>query len=182
MGYLAAGQSYKSLIYQFRIHKTTISKIIQVVYTVIYKVLQTIYIRFLSSAGGWLETAEKIYQHYNYRHCFDTADGRHIVKPKYSVSNFCNYKVSYSVVLIALVDCNYKFLAIDVGFQGTMSNRGVFKKSAMHHAMENNPLTTPPPPLHPSPHLLLLLNDAFYNAEEHKHLPFLIVGNDTFQL
>ena len=48
---------------------------------------------------------------------------------------------------MALVDCNYKFLAIDVGFQGTISNRGVFKKSAMHHAMENNPLSPPPPPV-----------------------------------
>ena len=47
---------------------------------------------------------------------------------------------------MALVDCNYKFLAIDVGFQGTISNRGVFKKSTMHHAMENNPLTPPPSP------------------------------------
>lgn len=80
---------------------------------------------------------------------------------------------------MALVDCNYKFLAIDVGFQGTISNRGVFKKSTMHHAMENNPLT---PPLPPSPHLLSLLNDAFYNAEEQTHLPFVIVGNNTFQL
>ena len=49
---------------------------------------------------------------------------------------------------MALVDCNYKFLAIDVGFQGTISNRGVFKKSTMHHAMENNPLTPPFPRLH----------------------------------
>ena len=56
LGYLAAGESYKSLIYQFCIHKTTISEIIQVVYTVIYKVLQPIYIRFLSKISKHIHT------------------------------------------------------------------------------------------------------------------------------
>ena len=47
--YLATGESYESLMYQFRIHKTTISKIIQEVCIAIYKVLQPIYMRFSSS-------------------------------------------------------------------------------------------------------------------------------------
>ena len=63
---------------------------------------------------------------------------------------------------MALVDYDYKFLAIDAGAQGRISDGGVFKNSAM----ENNTLKLPPP----SP--LPLLNDDFYNTEERTLLPF----------
>ena len=49
--YLATGVSYESLMYQFRIRKITILKIIQKVCIAIYKVLQLIYMRLLSITG-----------------------------------------------------------------------------------------------------------------------------------
>ena len=62
---LATGESYESLMYQYRIHKTTISKIIQEVYIAICKVLQPIYMRLSSSTGEWLDVAEKTYQRWD---------------------------------------------------------------------------------------------------------------------
>ena len=73
---------------------------------------------------------------------------------------------------MALVDYDYKFLAIDAGAQGRISDGGVFKNSAM----ENNTLKLPPP----SP--LPLLNDDFYNTEEHTLLPFVFFCHYAFQL
>ena len=111
-------------MYQFRIHKTTISKIIQEVCIAIYKVLQLIYMRISSSTGEWLHIAEKTYQRWNYPNCFGAADGKHIaiVKPKHFGSDFYNYKCFYSVVLMALLDYDYKFLAIDVAVQRRISD------------------------------------------------------------
>ena len=176
--YLATGEFYESLMYQFRIHNTTISKIIQEVCQAIYKVLQPIYMRLPTNEEEWLEIAEKTYQRWNYPNCFGAADGKHIaiVKPKHSGSDFYNYKGFYSIVLMALVDYDYKFLAIDVGVQGRISDGGVFKNSALYRALENNTLQLP------SPRPLPLLNDSFYNYQDDTPLPFVFVGDDAFQL
>ena len=47
--YLATGDTYQSLMYQFRIHRTTISQIIQEVCSAIYKALQPDYMKLPSS-------------------------------------------------------------------------------------------------------------------------------------
>ena len=88
------------------------------------KVLQPIYMRLPSSTGEWLDIAEKTYQRWNYPNCFSAADGKHIaiVKPKHFGSDFYNYKCFYSVVLMVLVDYDYKFLAIDVGVPRRISD------------------------------------------------------------
>ena len=46
--YLATGETYESLMYQFRIHRTNISEIIKEVCSAIYKVLETDYMKVSS--------------------------------------------------------------------------------------------------------------------------------------
>lgn len=48
-----------------------------------------------------------------------------------------------SSVLLALVDANYKFLYVDVGTNGRVSDRGVFRKSLLAKAIANNCLHFP---------------------------------------
>ena len=47
--YLAPRETYESVMYQFRIHRTTISQIIQEVCSAIYKILQPDYMKLPSS-------------------------------------------------------------------------------------------------------------------------------------
>ena len=131
--YLATGETYESLMYQFRIHRTNISEIIQEVCSAIYKVLQPDYMKLPSSPQEWKAIADEGYLRWNFPNSFGAATGKHIVilKPKHSGSDFYNYKGFLS----AFVDYDYRFLAADVGVQG-----GVFKNSAVYFASENNKL------------------------------------------
>ena len=54
-----------------------------------------------------------------------------------------NYKSSFSTVLLALVDADYKFLYVDVGFNGRISDGGVFRNSSLSSTLSLNTLSIP---------------------------------------
>jgi len=72
-------------------------------------------------------------------------DGKHIVIrcPSKSDSEFYNYKKDYSVILLAIVDANYKFIYTDVGTNGRVNDALVFSKSTFNEALQRNTLNLP---------------------------------------
>ena len=96
-------------------------------------------------------------------------DDKHseIQAPRNSGSLFFNYKKTFSVVLLALVDANYKFTIIDVGGYGKSSDGGLFTRSILEKPLEAETLYIPNSKLPP-------------NSEE--PLPFIIVGDEAFPL
>ena len=96
-------------------------------------------------------------------------DGKHVIvrQPPNTGSYYFNYKHSFSIVLLAVVDANYKFTCVDVGCNGRISDGGVVKNSSLSRVLEENSL----------------------NLRSHTPLPgrseptpFLIVADDTFPL
>ena len=57
--FLATGESFPSLQYQFRIHRTTIAAFIPVVCKTIYQVLKNEYLRMPETNEEWLYYARK---------------------------------------------------------------------------------------------------------------------------
>ena len=65
--------------------------------------------------------------------------------PANSGATYFNYKKTFSIVLLALVDAQYRFICVDVGCNGRISDGGVFRNSILYHAMEDGTLAVPPP-------------------------------------
>ena len=59
-------------------------------------------------------------------------------KPVESSSYYFNYKGAFSIVLLALVDADYKFIYIEVGCKGAVSDGGVFWNSSLSTAISEN--------------------------------------------
>ena len=96
-------------------------------------------------------------------------DGKHVLiqPPPNSGSYYFNYKHTFSIVLLAIADANYKFIYTDVGCNGRISDGGVFKNCNLYHALEQNSLNIPKESTLPG------TEQAF---------PFVIVADDAFPL
>ena len=82
---------------------------------------------------------------WNFGFCLGALDGKHIMirKPACSGSQFFNYKHFFPIVLLAVVDAQYRFLFCDVGSQGRCSDAGVFAESDLNVALQDNILNIP---------------------------------------
>ena len=110
---------------------------------------------------------ERFRNRWNVPHVVCALDGKHIAmkKPKKSSSEYFNYKGYFSLVPLALVEADYKYLRINVGASGSSSDAQIFNCSKLTRRIENRTLGLPPPeplgPGGPDLHYFLLGDDAF---------------------
>ena len=57
--------------------------------------------------------------------------------PPRSGSDFFNYKKSHNIMLLAVVNVNYKFTLVDIGDSGRQSDGGVFSASSLGRTLDN---------------------------------------------
>ena len=83
--YLATGESHRSLSFQFRISRRTISYIIQEVCRAIIKNLSGIYLRIPDTPERWNNIAEQFSLRWNFPNAIGAIDGKHITIQKLQV-------------------------------------------------------------------------------------------------
>lgn len=79
-------------------------------------------IKLPASKERWLEIAKNFYKRTNFPNCKHTR----LICPQVSGSNYYNYKTYNSIVLMAIVDSDYRFIAIDVGVYDRESDSNIF--------------------------------------------------------
>nr|CAI5835972.1 unnamed protein product [Callosobruchus analis] len=134
-------------MYNTRIHESIISKFVPEVCTAIYKHLKGKYLRTPRTAEEWLKVAEDYEEKWNFPHCIGALDGRHITfsAPISSGSFYHNYKGTDSIGLLGLVDAHYRFIYINVGVNGRVSDGGVFNATGLSKKCEMVGRTTKAP-------------------------------------
>ena len=122
----------------------------------------------MSDAAEWRKIAAE-FSHLDFPNCLGAMDGKHVVieAPPSSGSLYYNYKGTFSIVLLAVVDAKYRFRVVDIGAYGRKSDGGTLSASAFGTALRQNTLGIPadsPLPgaehLGPMPHVFLA-DEAF---------------------
>lgn len=98
-----------------------------------------------STENEWKQIQNDFNIRWNFPFCCGSLDGKHVLiqNPPHGASNYFNYKGGYSVVLLAAVDANYRFIYIDVGANGRMNDASIFNNSSFNEAIRTNQLNLP---------------------------------------
>lgn len=92
----------------------------------------------------WKNIAKEFEEKWNFPHCIGAMDGKHVtIKcPVQGGSTFFfNYKHFNNIVLMAIVDTDYKFMYVNVGCNGRVSDGGVFGRSEIRNPIEKEELS-----------------------------------------
>lgn len=167
--FLATGETYKSLSFQYRIGATTISQIVKSTCTALHQVLKDEFLKTPKLEEEWRTIAKDFLEKWQFPHCLGALDGKHIYiqPPAHSGSTWHNYKSRFSVLMMAVVDANYKFIYISVGTQGRVSDAGLFAHSDLKKALDQGLLNVPPPEKLPNSDVVL---------------PYMLVGDEAYPL
>ncbi|XP_065200002.1 uncharacterized protein LOC135843983 [Planococcus citri] len=144
--FLASGETFRSLSFHFRLGESTVSIIVKEVCDAIWHRMANEYLPILS-VKDWEDKAAEFKMRWRFPNCLSSIDGKHITikKPTRSGSEYYNYKKSFSIVLLAGVDANYKFTFIDVGVKGRFSDGYTFAQSNFGKRLISNQLNIPSP-------------------------------------
>ena len=156
--------------YGWRVPPNTISVVVREVCNVTVDEMCLQYVKCPDVAAEWKVIADLFWKRWNFPHTCGAIDGKHIAikKPKNSGSLYFNYKGFFSIVMLAVVDANYRFLWVDIGSRGASSDAQIFNNSELKECMDDNSIGFPDTEVLP--------NDV------RQKVPFFLVGDDAFAL
>lgn len=118
---------------------------------------------------NWIKVANEFDQRWQLPNCLGAVDGKHIAitKPHNAGSDYFNFKRFHSIILMACVDANLKFISIDVGGKGAEGDASMFNRIEIGRMIRNNDQALNLPPNSPI---------------GHDSLPHFFIGDDAFPL
>lgn len=115
------------------------------------------------------QNSSQFFSKWNFSNCVGAIDGKHIrIKaPKRSGSLYFNYKEYYSIVLLAVVNADCEFTAVDIGSYGREGDASIYLNSKIGKMIKNNTFNIPAPKVIP---------------KTNNVVPHVIVGDEGFAL
>ena len=167
--HLATGDRYPTLHYDFRCGRINVGVIVQEVCQAIIQELKDEVMPLPRTQEDWKAISQQFQDRWHVPHALGALDGKHIAlkKPPKSGSLYYNYKGFFSVVLMALVDADYKFIWIDTGGQGRQSDGQIFGASKLKECIDDHTINFP---------------DEEPLPNDDKDTPYFILGDDAFAL
>ncbi|KAL2093032.1 hypothetical protein ACEWY4_010344 [Coilia grayii] len=168
--YLATGDSFRTIAFSYRVGHCTVCRVVREVAAAIWQVLVSEFLP-APSREDWLSVAEGFRERWNFPNCVGSIDGKHVIiqAPDNSGSLYFNYKGTYSIILLAVVDSNYLFRVVDAGGYGRTSDGGTLYNSTFGEGLRDGTLDLP--------------EDAtIRGAEQRGRMPFVFVGDEAFPL
>lgn len=183
--YLTAADSFQTLSFCFRIAANTVNICVKEVCDALIVRLGPIYLKTPNSIAEWNQIRYKFLLDWGFPNVGGCIDGKHlaIYKPVNSGSDFLNYKSKmrfklnykfilislldfFSIILMAVVGPNYKFISAEVGMNGRITDGGVWTNSFFNHQINDseNPLDLP--------NGLLFLADGTFPLKSNLMKPF----------
>lgn len=155
---------------------STVSNIIKEVCEAINRKMINIYLPE-PTQSTWLQSAETFLQKWNFPNAIGSIDGKHVtIKcPNNTGSRHFCYLKKFSVVLMAIVDADYKFVCVDIGGYGRNSDGGIFEASIMGQRFQNKTINVPvdqPLPNQQEPTPYVLLGDEAFPLKSYLMRPF----------
>ncbi|XP_050689716.1 putative nuclease HARBI1 [Eriocheir sinensis] len=126
--FLATGDKYPTLQYQYRVARNTISKFVPEVCRAIRKEYKNEVMTCPRTSQECQAVAEDFKKRWNVPRACGAIDGKHVAMrcPPNTGTLYHNYKGFLSVVLLALVDANYKFLWADVELKQCLDEASIY--------------------------------------------------------
>jgi len=167
---LATGSSFQSIAFSFRVGVSTVHNVVKRVCDSIWSELQP-ELMPEPTVDMWRRSADAFKYKWNFPNCCAAVDGKHvtITCPPNSGTMFYNYKGTFSIVVMALSDADYKFIAVDIGDYGSNSDGGVFRRSAIGSRLQSDTLNLP-------------ADQPITDNPGANAMPFVIVGDEAFPL
>ena len=156
-------------MYAFRVARNSISLFVPEVCEAIYSAYKEEVMPDNITEDDWLRISAEFERVWNLPHACGAFDGKHIriKKPADSGSLFYNYKKFFSMVMMAVVDADYRFIWLSVGSYGSSSDGQIFRDSELRPMLEEGTMCLPPPS--PLPHA-------------DRDTSYFLIGDDAFPL
>lgn len=168
--HLASGARYSDMQYGWRVPHNSISVVVREVCEAIIEEYHDELLKPPQNDAEWRTVTNEWLSKWNFPHVIGAIDGKHIAckAPANSGSDYYNYKGFFSIILLAVVTSDYKFMWIDVSGKGSTSDAHIYNASSLKEALEKNDLVGFPQP------------DPLPGDTE--DLPYFLVGDDAFAL
>ncbi|XP_022224218.2 putative nuclease HARBI1 [Drosophila obscura] len=142
--YLTTGDSFSALAGIYQVPKASMRYIVEEVIKAIEKELKKTYLQAPQTEEEWLDIAKEFERLWHFPHCLGSLDGHHIAfrsKTATTDASYTNYRQFQSVIMLALVDAQHRFLYVDASSPGGAAD--AFTESSLYNGLESNLLNIP---------------------------------------